>query len=101
MNFGIIQFPGSNCDQDAYHALANVLGQPTRYIWHKDSALGAVDCVVVPGGFSYGDFSGPVPSRASHRPCRRLRPMPKPEAWSSASATGFKFSAKPNYCLVH
>ena len=56
MKFGIIQFPGSNCDQDAYHALANVLGQPTRYIWHKDSTLGAVDCVVVPGGFSYGDY---------------------------------------------
>jgi len=56
MKFGIIQFPGSNCDQDAYHALANVFGQPTRYIWHKESALGDVDCVVVPGGFSYGDY---------------------------------------------
>ena len=56
MKFGIIQFPGSNCDQDAYHALADVLHQPTRYIWHKDAALGDVDCVVVPGGFSYGDY---------------------------------------------
>ncbi len=56
MKFGIIQFPGSNCDQDAYHVLANVFGQPTRYVWHKDSALGDVDCVVVPGGFSYGDY---------------------------------------------
>jgi len=56
MRLGIIQFPGSNCDQDAYHALADVLGQPTHYIWHKDAALGDVDCVVVPGGFSYGDY---------------------------------------------
>jgi phosphoribosylformylglycinamidine synthase len=56
MKFGIIQFPGSNCDQDAYHVLADVLGQPTRYIWHKDNTLGDVDCVVVPGGFSYGDY---------------------------------------------
>lgn len=56
MKFGILQFPGSNCDQDAYHVLANVLSQPTRYIWHKDATLGAVDCVVVPGGFSYGDY---------------------------------------------
>lgn len=56
MKFGILQFPGSNCDQDAYHVLANVFGQPTRYIWHKESALGDVDCVVVPGGFSYGDY---------------------------------------------
>ena len=56
MKFGIIQFPGSNCDQDAYHALANVFGQPTRYVWHKEASLGDVDCVVVPGGFSYGDY---------------------------------------------
>jgi phosphoribosylformylglycinamidine synthase subunit PurQ / glutaminase len=56
MKFGVVKFPGSNCDQDAHHVLANVLGQPTRYIWHKDSALGDVDCVVVPGGFSYGDY---------------------------------------------
>ncbi|MCX7885811.1 MAG: phosphoribosylformylglycinamidine synthase subunit PurQ [Verrucomicrobiae bacterium] len=56
MRFGIIQFPGSNCDQDCYHVLANVLGQPTRYIWHKDTSLGNVDCVVLPGGFSYGDY---------------------------------------------
>ncbi len=56
MKFGILQFPGSNCDQDAYHVLANVFDQPTRYVWHKDSTLGDVDCVVVPGGFSYGDY---------------------------------------------
>jgi len=56
MKFGILQFPGSNCDQDAYHVCANVLGQSARYIWHKESALGDVDCVVVPGGFSYGDY---------------------------------------------
>jgi len=56
MKFGIVQFPGSNCDQDAYHALTDVLSQPTRYIWHKDTTLRDVDCVVVPGGFSYGDY---------------------------------------------
>lgn len=56
MKFGVLQFPGSNCDQDAFHVLANVLGQPTRYVWHKDSSLGDVDCVVIPGGFSYGDY---------------------------------------------
>jgi phosphoribosylformylglycinamidine synthase len=56
MKFGVIQFPGSNCDQDAYHALTDVFGQSTRYIWHKDVSLGDVDCVVVPGGFSYGDY---------------------------------------------
>src|SRR5208283_44806 len=56
MRFGVIQFPGSNCDQDANHVLADVFGQPTRYIWHKEATLGDVECVVVPGGFSYGDY---------------------------------------------
>jgi len=56
MKFAIIQFPGSNCDQDCYHVLANVFRQPTRYVWHKDTSLGDADCVVVPGGFSYGDY---------------------------------------------
>jgi phosphoribosylformylglycinamidine synthase I len=56
MKFGILQFPGSNCDQDAYHVLTDVLGQRTRYVWHKDTTLGDVDCVVIPGGFSYGDY---------------------------------------------
>ncbi len=56
MRFGVIQFPGSNCDQDAYHVLADVFGQPTRYIWHKEATMGDVECVVVPGGFSYGDY---------------------------------------------
>jgi phosphoribosylformylglycinamidine synthase I len=56
MQFGIIQFPGSNCDQDCYHVLEQVFGQPVRYIWHKETSLGDVDCVVVPGGFSYGDY---------------------------------------------
>jgi phosphoribosylformylglycinamidine synthase I len=56
MKFGVLQFPGSNCDQDVCHVLADVLGQPTRYIWHKETTLGDVDCLVLPGGFSYGDY---------------------------------------------
>ncbi len=56
MKFGVLQFPGSNCDQDAYHVLADVLSQPTRYVWHKDTSIRDVDCVVIPGGFSYGDY---------------------------------------------
>jgi phosphoribosylformylglycinamidine synthase I len=56
MKFGIVQFPGSNCDQDAYRAVAEVLGQPARFIWHKDTSLGGAECVILPGGFSYGDY---------------------------------------------
>jgi phosphoribosylformylglycinamidine synthase subunit PurQ / glutaminase len=56
MNFSVLQFPGSNCDQDVVHVLKNVLGHSARLLWHKDSSLGNTDAVIVPGGFSYGDY---------------------------------------------
>jgi len=56
MTIAVLQFPGSNCDQDAFHLFASGLRLPTRYVWHKDTALGEADLVVVPGGFSYGDY---------------------------------------------
>jgi len=55
MKFGVVVFPGSNCDADCYHVLKNVFGQETVYIWHKDADF-KVDCIVLPGGFSYGDY---------------------------------------------
>lgn len=64
VRFGIIVFPGSNCDHDALHAVEASLGQEARMIWHKDKKLGDVDVVIVPGGFSYGDYlrSGAIAS---------------------------------------
>lgn len=56
MNFAVLQFPGSNCDQDVVHVLKNVLGHSAWLAWHKDSSLGNADAVIVPGGFSYGDY---------------------------------------------
>ena len=56
MNFAVLQFPASNCDQDAVHALRNVLGHSARLLWHKETSLGDADAVIVPGGFSYGDY---------------------------------------------
>jgi phosphoribosylformylglycinamidine synthase len=56
VKFGIVVFPGSNCDHDAYHAAKHVFGQEARFIWHKESTLGDVDVVLLPGGFSYGDY---------------------------------------------
>ena len=56
MNFAVIQFPGSNCDQDCVHVIQNVCGHSARLVWHKDSSLGDADAVLVPGGFSYGDY---------------------------------------------
>ena len=56
MKFGIIVFPGSNCDHDAYHVISKQVGQPVDFIWHKDTDLKSYDAVIIPGGFSYGDY---------------------------------------------
>ena len=56
MRFAVIRFPGSNCDQDCYHALRDDLGFETEYVWHKESTLEGFDAIVIPGGFSYGDY---------------------------------------------
>jgi len=56
MKIGVLQFPGSNCDMDGYHAFADALGLPTSLIWHKETSLGDCEAVLVPGGFSYGDY---------------------------------------------
>jgi phosphoribosylformylglycinamidine synthase subunit PurQ / glutaminase len=56
MKFGIVTFPGSNCDYDAYHAVVDTLGEDAVYLWHKDHDLQGSDVVILPGGFSYGDY---------------------------------------------
>lgn len=56
MKFAVVVFPGSNCDYDCYHVLKHVLRQDTEFVWHKERDLDRFDCVVLPGGFSYGDY---------------------------------------------
>ncbi len=56
MRFSITVFPGSNCDHDCEYSVGEIMGQPVEMIWHKDTDLKKPDCVVVPGGFSYGDY---------------------------------------------
>lgn len=56
MSVAVLQFPASNCDQDALHVLKNVMGVPARFVWHKETSLGDARAVVIPGGFSYGDY---------------------------------------------
>jgi len=56
MNFAVIVFPGSNCDLDMYHAVEDTLGQPVDYVWHTATDLAKYDAILVPGGFSYGDY---------------------------------------------
>lgn len=56
MKFGVVVFPGSNCDHDAYHVVSKHVGQPVDFIWHKETDLSSFDAVIIPGGFSYGDY---------------------------------------------
>lgn len=56
MKFGVVVFPGSNCDHDAYHVVSKHVGQPVDFIWHKETDLRYFDAVIIPGGFSYGDY---------------------------------------------
>ncbi|NHN29776.1 phosphoribosylformylglycinamidine synthase subunit PurQ [Paenibacillus agricola] len=56
MNFAVLVFPGSNCDIDCYKAVEETIGQPVEYVWHTETDLSKYDCVIVPGGFSYGDY---------------------------------------------
>lgn len=56
MKFGVVVFPGSNCDSDCYYALKDVLRVPVDYIWHRSTDIWGYDCIVLPGGFSYGDY---------------------------------------------
>ena len=56
MRFGVVVFPGSNCDHDAYYAMKKVLGYEAEFLWHKDKELKSSDVIILPGGFSYGDY---------------------------------------------
>jgi len=56
MKFGVVVFPGSNCDHDAFYAIGNVLKKPVEFIWHRSEDLANCDAIILPGGFSYGDY---------------------------------------------
>lgn len=56
MKFGVVVFPGSNCDHDTYHVVSKVIGQPVDFIWHKEEQIDRFDAIILPGGFSYGDY---------------------------------------------
>lgn len=56
MKFGVVVFPGSNCDADCYHVIDQVINEPVEYLWHGNDDLKDIDCIILPGGFSYGDY---------------------------------------------
>ncbi|MFQ5778512.1 MAG: phosphoribosylformylglycinamidine synthase subunit PurQ, partial [Terriglobia bacterium] len=67
MKFGVVVFPGSNCDHDPFYVIRNVLGQPTEWVWHESTEVDHLDAIILPGGFTYGDYlrTGAI---ASHAP---------------------------------
>lgn len=67
MKFGVVVFPGSNCDDDTFYVLHHVLGQPTEWVWHQSTEINHLDAIILPGGFAYGDYlrTGAI---ASHSP---------------------------------
>ena len=56
MKFGVVVFPGSNCDDDAYYAVGSVLGQPVEFLWHRSEQIPSCDAIIIPGGFAFGDY---------------------------------------------
>jgi len=56
MKFGVVRFPGSNCDDDAHYAIGSVIGQPVEFIWHQSENVSGFDAIILPGGFAYGDY---------------------------------------------
>ncbi len=74
MEIGIVVFPGSNCDADTYHAIREVLGRAAQYVWHEERTLRGLDAVILPGGFSYGDYLRAGAIAATSPAVRALRP---------------------------
>ena len=56
MKFGVVIFPGSNCDHDCYYVIESVIGKPVEFIWHQDTSVNGFDAIILPGGFAYGDY---------------------------------------------
>src|SRR5215208_6528637 len=98
MKFGVVVFPGTWSDCDFHHVVSEVLHQPVKYVWHRERELGDVDCVILPGGFSYGDYlrAGAVAGRS---PVVDAFGRSRPRAGSSsARATASRSSAKRACC---
>ena len=99
MKFAVVVFPGSNCDHDAYYAAKHVLGQDAEFVWHKETSLTGADVVILPGGFSHGDYlrTGAI-ARFSPvmTPVARVRRARADR--SSASATASRCCSRPGCC---
>ena len=97
MKFGVVVFPGSNCDDDAFHVAHHVLGQQAEFIWHQSADLAGSDVIIIPGGFSYGDYLRTGAIARFSPSCAASKNLRAPAASSSASATDSKFYSKPDF----
>lgn len=98
MKFGIIVFPGSNCDHDAYHVISKQVGQPVDFIWHRDTNLNSFDALIIPGGFSYGDYLRAGALARFSPVMESVKSLPPPAALSWAYAMVSKSFVKRDYC---
>ena len=89
MRFGIVVFPGSNCDEDAFHAARDVFGQDAEYLWHKDTDVKGADVLILPGGFAHGDYlrTGAMARFSPIMPAVRAVEMPETTKDISADST--------------
>ena len=98
MKFGVLIFPGSNCDHDAYWTIQNVARQPVTFLWHESHDLENCDAIIVPGGFAYGDYlrTGAI---AKFSPVMEaVRKFADGADWCWAFATASRSCASPDYC---
>lgn len=91
MKFAVIQFPGSNCDLDMLHAIRDSLGEEAEYIWHAETSLAGFDAVLLPGGFSYGDYLRLVRLQNFQVLCQKFCALLKWENQCLVCVTDFKF----------
>ena len=96
MKFGVIIFPGSNCDHDAFWTIQQVAKQPVTFLWHESHDLQNCDAIVVPGGFAYGDYlrTGAI---AKFSPVMEsVKKFAEAAAWFWGSVMAFRFCASPD-----
>lgn len=100
MKFGIVVFPGTWSERDWYYAVNRIPGQEVNYIWHKDTELNSYDCLILPGGFSYGDYLRPGAIARFSPVMAAVEHFAKQGAWLLVAVMAFRFSAKPGSCLA-
>ena len=98
MKFGVVVFPGTWSDVDCFDVLNDVFNQPVEYVWHKDTDLSPYDCIILPGGFSYGDYLRPGAIARFSPAMQAVTDFAQRASWLLASATAFRFCARPDCC---